>query len=65
MNGFASAVNHTALGQVEQHEWPDALGSLVANAGPERARQILDHGMRPRLEHDVDEFYYVTLMNEN
>jgi len=26
---------------------------------------ILDHGMRQMLEHDVDEFYYVTLMNEN
>ncbi len=42
MNGFASAVNHTALDQVEQDEWRDALASLVANAGPERARQILD-----------------------
>ncbi|SEJ21508.1 alpha-ketoglutarate dehydrogenase [Pseudomonas sp. NFR16] len=26
---------------------------------------ILDYGMRQMLEHDVDEFYYVTLMNEN
>ncbi|AIB36463.1 MULTISPECIES: alpha-ketoglutarate dehydrogenase [Pseudomonas] len=26
---------------------------------------ILDHGMRQMLEQDVDEFYYVTLMNEN
>ncbi|WP_411380595.1 alpha-ketoglutarate dehydrogenase [Pseudomonas sp. MPB26] len=26
---------------------------------------ILDHGMRQMLEHQVDEFYYVTLMNEN
>ncbi len=26
---------------------------------------ILDHGMRQMLEHNVDEFYYVTLMNEN
>jgi pyruvate dehydrogenase E1 component len=26
---------------------------------------ILDHGMRRMLEQDVDEFYYVTLMNEN
>ncbi|UXZ25264.1 alpha-ketoglutarate dehydrogenase [Pseudomonas sp. YeP6b] len=42
MNGFASAVNHTALDQVEQDEWRDALASLVASAGPERARQILD-----------------------
>jgi len=42
MNGFASAVNHTALDQVEQDEWRDALASLVANAGRERARQILD-----------------------
>ncbi|WP_455917812.1 alpha-ketoglutarate dehydrogenase [Pseudomonas cerasi] len=42
MNGFVSAVNHTALDQVEQDEWRDALASLVANAGPERARQILD-----------------------
>ena len=42
MNGFASAVNHTALDQPELDEWRDALASLVANAGPERARQILD-----------------------
>ena len=42
MNGFASAVNHTATDQLEQDEWHDALASLVANAGPERARQILD-----------------------
>jgi pyruvate dehydrogenase E1 component len=26
---------------------------------------ILDHGMRQMLEQDVDEFYYVTLINEN
>src|SRR3546814_3329207 len=26
---------------------------------------ILDHGMRQMLERQVDEFYYVTLMNEN
>jgi len=47
MNGFASAVNHTTTGQlagdqIEQDEWRDALASLVANAGPARARQILD-----------------------
>ena len=42
MNGFASAVNHTAMDQEELNEWRDALASLVANAGPERARQILD-----------------------
>lgn len=42
MNGFASAVNHTALDQQELDEWRDALASLVANAGPVRARQILD-----------------------
>src|SRR5450830_829618 len=47
MNGFASAVNHTttdqlAGDQVERDEWRDALASLVANAGPARARQILD-----------------------
>ena len=42
MNGFASAVNHTALDQQELDEWRDALASLVANAGPARARQILD-----------------------
>ncbi|MDL2186041.1 alpha-ketoglutarate dehydrogenase [Pseudomonas sp. ChxA] len=42
MNGFASAVNHTAQDPQELDEWRDALASLVANAGPERARQILD-----------------------
>ncbi|QHF44725.1 pyruvate dehydrogenase (acetyl-transferring), homodimeric type [Pseudomonas sp. S35] len=42
MNGFANAVNHTVLDQPELDEWRDALASLVANAGPERARQVLD-----------------------
>ncbi|WP_248751685.1 alpha-ketoglutarate dehydrogenase [Pseudomonas sp. MWU15-20650] len=42
MNGFASAVNHTAQDQQELDEWRDALASLVANAGPARAREILD-----------------------
>ncbi|WP_438867252.1 alpha-ketoglutarate dehydrogenase [Pseudomonas sp. L1(2025)] len=42
MNGFASAVNHTAQDPQELDEWRDALASLVANAGPARARQILD-----------------------
>ena len=42
MNGFASAVNHTAQDPQELDEWRDALASLVANAGPQRARQILD-----------------------
>ncbi|QOU07961.1 alpha-ketoglutarate dehydrogenase [Pseudomonas fluorescens] len=42
MNGFASAVNHTAVDDEELSEWRDALASLVANAGPARARQILD-----------------------
>ena len=26
---------------------------------------ILDHGMRRMLEQQVDEFYYITMMNEN
>jgi pyruvate dehydrogenase E1 component len=42
MNGFAHAVNLTAQDQQELDEWRDALASLVANAGPARARQILD-----------------------
>lgn len=42
MNGFAHAVNHTAQDQQELDEWRDALASLVANAGPARAREILD-----------------------
>ncbi|WP_431033789.1 alpha-ketoglutarate dehydrogenase [Pseudomonas yamanorum] len=42
MNGFASAVSQTAMDQEELAEWRDALASLVANAGPERAREILD-----------------------
>lgn len=42
MNGFAHAVNHTAQDQQELDEWSDALASLVANAGPARAREILD-----------------------
>ncbi|MFO2466346.1 alpha-ketoglutarate dehydrogenase [Pseudomonas sp. 15FMM2] len=42
MNGFANAVNHTAKDQQELDEWRDALASLVSNAGPERAREILD-----------------------
>ena len=42
MNGFASAVSQTAMDQEELAEWRDALASLVANAGPARAREILD-----------------------
>ncbi|NWE79360.1 alpha-ketoglutarate dehydrogenase [Pseudomonas yamanorum] len=42
MNGFASAVSHTAMDQEELAEWRDALASLVANAGAARAREILD-----------------------
>ncbi|WP_350616685.1 alpha-ketoglutarate dehydrogenase [Pseudomonas sp. HY7a-MNA-CIBAN-0227] len=42
MNGFASAVSQTATDQQELAEWRDALASLVANAGPARAREILD-----------------------
>ena len=38
MNGFTRAVTD----QQELDEWRDALASLVANAGPARARQILD-----------------------
>ncbi len=26
---------------------------------------IIDHGMRQMMEHNVDEFYYITVMNEN
>lgn len=42
MNGFANAVSQTAMDQEELAEWRDALASLVANAGPPRAREILD-----------------------
>ncbi len=42
MNGFANAFTQTASDQLEQDEWRDALASLVTNAGPARARQILD-----------------------
>jgi pyruvate dehydrogenase E1 component len=42
MNGFANAVSQTAMDQEELAEWRDALASLVANAGPARAREILD-----------------------
>ena len=38
MNGFTRAVTD----QQKLDEWRDALASLVANAGPARARQILD-----------------------
>jgi pyruvate dehydrogenase complex dehydrogenase (E1) component len=39
---FASAVNHSAQDPQALNEWRDALASRVANAGPERACQILD-----------------------
>ncbi|UVH51403.1 alpha-ketoglutarate dehydrogenase [Pseudomonas sp. CBSPBW29] len=42
MNGFANAVSQTAMDQEELAEWRDALASLVANAGPARAQEILD-----------------------
>lgn len=69
----ATAGRTTLGGEGLQHQ--DGTSHLIAASIPNcRAYDpafagelavILDHGMRQMLEHDVDEFYYVTLMNEN
>jgi len=69
----ATAGRTTLGGEGLQHQ--DGSSHLTASTVPNcRAYDpafagefavILDHGMRQMLEHDVDEFYYVTLMNEN
>ncbi|NWA02363.1 alpha-ketoglutarate dehydrogenase [Pseudomonas gingeri] len=69
----ATAGRTTLGGEGLQHQ--DGSSHLIASTIPNcRAYDpafagefavILDHGMRQMLEHEVDEFYYVTLMNEN
>ncbi|MFK3799949.1 alpha-ketoglutarate dehydrogenase [Pseudomonas sp. NPDC088444] len=69
----ATAGRTTLGGEGLQHQ--DGSSHLMASTVPNcRAYDpafagefavILDHGMRQMLEHDVDEFYYVTLMNES
>jgi pyruvate dehydrogenase E1 component len=69
----ATAGRTTLGGEGLQHQ--DGSSHLTASTVPNcRAYDpafagelavIIDHGMRQMLEHDVDEFYYVTLMNEN
>nr|WP_314580766.1 alpha-ketoglutarate dehydrogenase [uncultured Pseudomonas sp.] len=69
----ATAGRTTLGGEGLQHQ--DGSSHLMASTVPNcRAYDpafagefavILDHGMRQMLELDVDEFYYVTLMNEN
>jgi pyruvate dehydrogenase E1 component len=69
----ATAGRTTLGGEGLQHQ--DGSSHLMASTVPNcRAYDpafagefavILDHGMRQMLEREVDEFYYVTLMNEN
>jgi len=69
----ATAGRTTLGGEGLQHQ--DGASHLIASTVPNcRAYDpafagelavILDHGMREMLERDVDEFYYVTVMNEN
>lgn len=69
----ATAGRTTLGGEGLQHQ--DGASHLIASTVPNcRAYDpafagelavILDHGMRQMLEQDVDEFYYVTVMNEN
>ncbi|MGE7964000.1 alpha-ketoglutarate dehydrogenase [Pseudomonas sp. NPDC089918] len=69
----ATAGRTTLGGEGLQHQ--DGSSHLIASMVPNcRAYDpafagefavILDHGMRQMLERQVDEFYYVTLMNEN
>ncbi|MGY2224372.1 alpha-ketoglutarate dehydrogenase [Pseudomonas gingeri] len=69
----ATAGRTTLGGEGLQHQ--DGSSHLIASTIPNcRAYDpafasefavILDHGMRQMMEHEVDEFYYVTLMNEN
>ena len=71
---FGATAGRTTLGgEGLQHQ--DGSSHLVAATIPNcRAYDpafacelavILDHGARAMLEHQVDEFYYVTVMNEN
>ncbi|MGE8143864.1 alpha-ketoglutarate dehydrogenase [Pseudomonas frederiksbergensis] len=69
----ATAGRTTLGGEGLQHQ--DGSSHLIASTIPNcRAYDpafagefavILDHGMRQMMEREVDEFYYVTLMNEN
>jgi len=69
----ATAGRTTLGGEGLQHQ--DGASHLIASTVPNcRAYDpafagelavILDHGMHQMLEQDVDEFYYVTVMNEN
>src|SRR5450432_539558 len=69
----ATAGRTTLAGEGLQHQ--DGSSQLIAATIPNcRAYDpafagelavILDHGMKQMIERQVDEFYYVTLMNEN
>jgi pyruvate dehydrogenase E1 component len=69
----ATAGRTTLGGEGLQHQDGNShlMASMVPNCrayDPAFAAEfavILDHGMRQMLERQVDEFYYVTLMNEN
>ncbi|MGF6315443.1 alpha-ketoglutarate dehydrogenase [Pseudomonas frederiksbergensis] len=69
----ATAGRTTLGGEGLQHQDGNShlMASMVPNCrayDPAFASEfavILDHGMRQMLERQVDEFYYVTLMNEN
>ena len=69
----ATAGRTTLGGEGLQHQDGNShmMASMVPNCrayDPAFAGEfavILDHGMRQMLERQVDEFYYVTLMNEN
>ncbi len=69
----ATAGRTTLSGEGLQHQ--DGTSLLIASTIPNcrtydptfacELAVILDHGMRQMLERGVDEFYYVTVMNEN
>ncbi len=71
---FGATAGRTTLGgEGLQHQ--DGTSQLIASTVPNcrsydptfayEVAVIVDHGMRRMLEQQVDEFYYITMMNEN
>ena len=69
----ATAGRTTLSGEGLQHQ--DGSSQLIASTVPNcraydpayayEVAVIMHHGMKQMMEHQVDEFYYITLMNEN
>ncbi len=72
-NQFGATVSSDTRDAEELEEWCEALDSVLSTWGPQQGRAravvildaLLDHGARRMLEEQIDEFYYVTVTNEN